>query len=249
MTRTVAVPLWLLVLILLFAGVTFASHFLFPSVRWFFRQRTERVVGRLNRRLKRPIEPFKLARRFDMIQRLIYDPAVLRAVAEEAHENGIPESVAFERARDFAREIVPSFSTTLYFSVGTRLARWLSRSLYRIRLPQIDMAPLDRLPAEATVVYVMNHRSNMDYVLVTWLVSGSGALSYAVGEWARVWPLSGLIRMMGAFFIRRRERGTLYRGCWRGMSRWRPRGASRRRSFPKGDFPSTGGSGSLGWGC
>ena len=57
----------------------------------------------------------------------------------------------------------------------------------------------------------MNHRSNMDYVLVTWLVSGSGALSYAVGEWARVWPLSGLIRMMGAFFIRRRDRGALYR--------------------------------------
>jgi glycerol-3-phosphate O-acyltransferase len=234
MTRTVAVPLWLLVLILLFAGVTFASHFLFPSVRWFFRQRTERVVGRLNRRLKRPIEPFKLARRFDMIQRLIYDPAVLRAVAEEAHENGIPESVAFERARDFAREIVPSFSTTLYFSVGTRLARWLSRSLYRIRLPQIDMAPLDRLPAEATVVYVMNHRSNMDYVLVTWLVSGSGALSYAVGEWARVWPLSGLIRMRGAFFIRRRERGTLYRRVLARYVQMATAGGVTQAIFPEG---------------
>lgn len=211
MTRTVEVPLWLLLLILLFAGVTFLSHFLFPSVRWFFRQRTERVVARLNARLKRPIEPFKLARRHDMIQRLIYDPAVTRAVAEEARERAIPEAVAFERARDYAREIVPAFSATLYFGWGTRLARWLTRSLYRIRLPQIDMGPLDRLPPEATVVFVMNHRSNMDYVLVTWLVSGSGALSYAVGEWARVWPLSGLIRMMGAFFIRRQHRGALYR--------------------------------------
>jgi glycerol-3-phosphate O-acyltransferase len=211
MTRTVAIPLWLLILILLFAGVTLASHFLFPSVRWFVRRRMERAVARLNLRLKRPIEPFKLARRHDMIQRLIYDPAVTRAVAEEAHAQGIPENVAFERARAYAREIVPAFSTTLYFGLGTRLARWLSRSLYRIRVPQIDMAALDDLPPEAAVVFVMNHRSNMDYVLVTWLVSGSGALSYAVGEWARVWPLSGVIRMMGAFFIRRRNRSALYR--------------------------------------
>ncbi len=234
MTRTVAVPLWLLILILLFAGVTFLSHFLFPSVRWFFRQRAQRAVARLNRRLKRPIEPFKLARRYDMIQRLIYDPEVARAVAEEAHAKAIPENVAFERARDYAREIVPAFSATLYFGWGTRLARWLSRSLYRIRLPQIDMAALDRLPADATVVFVMNHRSNMDYVLVTWLVSGSGALSYAVGEWARVWPLSGLIRMMGAFFIRRKERGALYRRVLARYVQLATAGGVTQAIFPEG---------------
>jgi glycerol-3-phosphate O-acyltransferase len=234
MTRTVALPLWLLLLILLFAGVTFLSHFLFPSVRWFVRQRTERVVGRLNRRLKRPIEPFKLARRYDMIQRLIYDPAVLRAVADESRENGIPESVAFERARDFAREIVPAFSATLYFSFGIRLARGLSRSLYRIRLSEIDMAALDRLPPDAAVVFVMNHRSNMDYVLVTWLVSPSGALSYAVGEWARVWPLSGMIRMMGAFFIRRRDRGALYRRVLARYVQLATAGGVTQAIFPEG---------------
>jgi glycerol-3-phosphate O-acyltransferase len=234
MTRTVAVPLWLLILILLFAGVTFLSHFLFPSVRWFFRQRAQRAVARLNRRLKRPIEPFKLARRYDMIQRLIYDPVVARAVAEEAREQGIPENVAFERARAFAREIVPAFSATLYFTVGTRLARWLSRSLYRIRLPQIDLAALDRLPQDATVVFVMNHRSNMDYVLVTWLVSPNGALSYAVGEWARVWPLSGLIRMMGAFFIRRRDRGALYRRVLARYVQLATEGGVTQAIFPEG---------------
>ncbi len=78
MFRTVEMPVWLLVLILLFAAVTFASHFLFPSVRWFFRRRMERVVARLNTRLAVPIQPFKLMRRPDMIQRLIYDPKVCR---------------------------------------------------------------------------------------------------------------------------------------------------------------------------
>lgn len=234
MTRTVAVPLWLLVLILLFAGVTVASHFLVPSVRWFFRRRMERAVARLNTRLKRPIAPFKLARRFDTIQRLAYDPDVTRAVAEEARDTGIPEAVAFERARRFAREIVPSFSATLYFGVGIRLARWLSRSLYRVRLSEIDLADLDALPPDAAVVFVMNHRSNMDYVLVTWLVSESSALSYAVGEWARVWPLSGLIRAMGAYFIRRREKGALYRRVLARFVAQATAGGVTQAIFPEG---------------
>ena len=57
----------MLLLILGFALVTFASHFLFPSVRWFFRKRMEKAVSRINARLDRPIEWFKLARRQDMI--------------------------------------------------------------------------------------------------------------------------------------------------------------------------------------
>lgn len=67
MTQTVQLPLWLFILIVVFAAVTALSHFLLPSVRWFFRRRLERAVERLNKRLTRPIEPFKLARRHDMI--------------------------------------------------------------------------------------------------------------------------------------------------------------------------------------
>ncbi len=210
MLRPVELPLWLFLLILLFAGVTFASHFLFPSVRWFFRRRMERVVAELNKRLPRPIEPFKLARRADTIQRLVYDRDVLAAVAETARAEGIPEAVAHQRARRYAREIVPSFSASAYFGFAIRAARWLSELLYDVRITHVDDG-LERIPPEATVVFVMNHRSNMDYVLVTYLVADRAALSYAVGEWARVWPLSRLIRAMGAYFIRRKSRDALYR--------------------------------------
>jgi len=61
------------------------------------------------------------------------------------------------------------------------------------------------------VVFVMNHRSNMDYVLAGYLAAEQAALSYAVGEWARIWPLSALIRAMGAYFVRRNSRDELYR--------------------------------------
>jgi len=57
----------------------------------------------------------------------------------------------------------------------------------------------------------MNHRSNMDYVLVAYLAATRTALSYAVGEWARIWPLQTLVRTMGAYFIRRNSKDPLYR--------------------------------------
>ncbi|NCO87249.1 MAG: glycerol-3-phosphate acyltransferase [Rhodobacterales bacterium] len=240
MTQTIQLPLWAFVLILLFAAVTFASHFLFPSVRWFFRKRMERAVARLNTRLRQPIAPFKLARRYDMIQRLIYDPQVTQAIVEHAAANNVPENVAFEQARRYAREIVPSFSATAYFTIGTRLARWLSRSLYQVRIGAFDRDILDGVNTQAAVVFVMNHRSNMDYVLVTYLAARAGALSYAVGEWARVWPLSWVIRAMGAFFIRRRSRGALYRKVLARYVQMATAGGVTQAVFPEGGLSLDG---------
>ncbi len=240
MTRTVELPLWLLVLILLFAAVTFASHFLFPSVRWFFRRRLERAVARLNERLERPIQPFKLARRYDTIQRLIYDPQVMKAITDHARDEGVPENVAFESARRYAREIVPSFSASLYFGFAIRLARFLGNSLYRVRLGHLDENALRAIDPDATVVFVMNHRSNMDYVLVTYLAADRSALSYAVGEWAQVWPLSRLIRSMGAYFIRRKSRNELYRKVLAAYVRLATEGGVTQAMFPEGGLSLTG---------
>ncbi|WP_136443041.1 1-acyl-sn-glycerol-3-phosphate acyltransferase [Pacificoceanicola onchidii] len=240
MTQPVTLPLWLFVLILLFAVVTFASHFLFPSVRWFFRRRMERAVGQLNKRLERPIEPFKLLRRYDLIQRLCYDPDVTEAIVDYARENGVREDVAFERARRYAREIVPSFSAFSYFGWGVRGARFLSNALYRVRLGHMDAEALAKVGTDSTVVFVMNHRSNMDYVLVTHLAADRTTLSYAVGEWAQVWPLSALIRSMGAYFIRRRSRDGLYRKVLRRYVQMATAGGVTQAIFPEGGLSLDG---------
>jgi glycerol-3-phosphate O-acyltransferase len=240
MFQTIELPLWLLVVILGFAGVTFASHFLFPSVRWFFRRRMEKAVSELNKRLQRPVEPFKLLERHDRILRLIYDPKVMEAVVEFARENGIPESVAFQRARRYAREIVPGFSASIYFGFSVRLARWLSKLLYTVRVNAKNDPALRETDPDATVIFVINHRSNMDYVLVTWLISSRMTLSYAVGEWARVWPLSFLIRAMGAYFIRRKNLSPLYRRVLERYVQMATREGVAQAIFPEGGLSLDG---------
>lgn len=240
MTQTVQLPLWLFVLIVLFAAVTALSHFLLPSVRWFFRRRFERAVARLNKRLKRPIQPFKLARRYDMIQRLIYDPEVSREIVLYAEANNVPENVAFQKAQEYAREIVPSFSAFAYFSFAMRVAKLLAESVYRIRTAPQNDGIFAAIPKDATAVFVMNHRSNMDYVLVTYLASKTSTLSYAVGEWARVWPLSALIRLWGAYFIRRRSRGALYRKVLSRYVQMATAGGDTQAFYPEGGLSLTG---------
>ncbi|GAF97517.1 unnamed protein product, partial [marine sediment metagenome] len=64
---------------------------------------------------------------------------------------------------------------------------------------------------DSTVVFVMNHRSNMDYILLAFLAAERTTLSYAVGEWAKIWPLQTLIKAMGAYFVRRNSGNPLYR--------------------------------------
>jgi glycerol-3-phosphate O-acyltransferase len=243
MTTPITLPLWLFILILLFAAVTFASHFLFPSVRWFLRRRLENAVAELNKRLKTPIQPFKLARRMDTVRRLVYDPEVAQAILEHAKAKGVREDVAAQTAERYAREIVPGFSAFAYFAFAIRAARFLSRSLYRVRLTDANSDALEAIPADDTVVFVMNHRSNMDYVLVTWLVAERSALAYAVGEWARVWPLRGLVRALGGYFIRRRYNNPLYRKVLARYVQMATEAGVTQAVFPEGGLSRTGGLG------
>jgi glycerol-3-phosphate O-acyltransferase len=95
--------------------------------------------------------------------------------------------------------------------VGYSIARAVARFLYRVRLGFADERTMAGVPPNTAVVFVMNHRSNMDYVLVAFLAAERTALSYAVGEWARIWPLQQLIRSMGAYFVRRNSNNPIYR--------------------------------------
>ncbi len=66
------------------------------------------------------------------------------------------------------------------------------------------------VPPHMSVVFFINHRSNLDYPLVTYLASRRAALSYGAGEWARIWPFSFILQLAGAI-LRRNLNNPLYR--------------------------------------
>ena len=211
MASTVTVPVWVAVAVAGLAVVALIDRLFGPALGWWLRRRANRAIDELNARLHLKIPPFKLARGRQLIEQLMFDPEVLKAVEDEARARGEPKSIAHARARRYAKEIIPSFSAYAYFRIGTALAKRLSTALYRVRVGALEEAALAQVPDDASVVFVINHRSNMAYVLVTYLVSERSALSYAVGEWARVWMLQSLIRAMGGYFVRRDSANPLYR--------------------------------------
>ena len=211
MAEVVSVPLWLFLIIALLAAWAVGVLLLAPGMRWFFRRRINTVIEELNTRLRIELPSFKLTRREVLIDRLFHDPRIQAAAETHARDTGEPLVDVRRRIDRYAREIVPSFNAYLYFRIGYWLAKSVARLLYRVRLGYADEAGLAAVDPKSTVVFVMNHRSNMDYVLVAFLAAERVALSYAVGEWARIWPLQALIRSMGAFFVRRNSGDPLYR--------------------------------------
>jgi glycerol-3-phosphate O-acyltransferase len=211
MTQAVTLPAWLLAILVLFAAWAVLDRLLLPSVRWYFRRRVNRVIEEINTRFNVEIAPFKLTQRRVLIDRLLYDPRVQAAVEAEAQAENITRAAVMARIEVYAREIVPSFNAYVYFRIGYWLAKNCAKFMYRVRIGYVDKKGIAAVAPKSTLVFVMNHRSNMDYVLVAFLAAEKVALSYAVGEWARVWPLQTLIRAMGAYFVRRNSGDPLYR--------------------------------------
>ena len=209
--ETVSVPLWLFLLLLALSAWAILDRLLIPSVRWYLRRRVNRVINEINTRLNVHIRSFQFTKRQVLIDRLVYDSKVMDVMRDYAQDRRIPREVALAETRRYAREIVPAFNVYVYFRVGYWLARRIARLLYRVRAGFADNARLADVDPNATVVFVMNHRSNMDYILAAFLAAEHSALSYAVGEWARIWPLQQLIRAMGAYFVRRKSNNPLYR--------------------------------------
>lgn len=210
-SEPVVLPLWLFAALLALSAWALLVHLFVPGVRWFLRRRINSVLRQIGHRLQVELPSFKLTRRQVLIDRLFHDGRVQAAAERYARESG--ESLADVRRRidQYAREIVPAFNAYLYFRIGYALARALARTLYRVRIGYVDEAALARVDPKSTIVFVVNHRSNMDYVLVAFLAAERTALSYAVGEWARIWPLQQLVRAMGAYFVRRNSGDALYR--------------------------------------
>lgn len=209
--ETITLPYWIFIVLLVFAAVMVLDRILLPGMRWYLKRRVNRVIEEINTRLDIEIRPIQFTRRQALIDQLVFDEKVIDAIKLYAEEHKMPHAVAQAKARKYAAEIVPAFNAYIYFRLGYWLAKKLARLIYRVRVDFFDNNKISKIDPNSSVVFVMNHRSNMDYVLVSFLVAEKTTLSYAVGEWARIWPLQMLIKAMGAFFVRRNSGNALYR--------------------------------------
>ena len=175
------------------------------------------MTGWLGRRALRAIHEFRTRlARYHLQQRraakiaLAQDPIVQAAIAQHASEHGLSEADVRRRVDTYIDEIVPQLNVLSYYRIGYNLAKVVLNLLYRVTVDYQDEAALERIPKRDVVVYTMNHRSNVDYIVVAYVLAYGAHVSYAVGEWARVWPLEYVFKSFGSYFVRRGFREPLY---------------------------------------
>ena len=163
------------------------------------------MTGWLGRRALRTIHQFRTRlARYHLQQRraakaaLAADPVVEAAVLRHAQEHSLPHADVRRRVEQYVDEIVPQLNVLSYYKIGYNLAKVVLNLLYRVTVDYQDEAALERIPKRDVVVYAMNHRSNVDYVVVAYVLAYGAHVSYAVGEWARVWPLEYVFKSFGS---------------------------------------------------
>jgi glycerol-3-phosphate O-acyltransferase len=179
---------------------------LFFGVGWYGRRSGRRALLHFRARVDR----FKLTSRKSVRARLLADPVVAAAVRAHAAAAKEPEDATWQRVDRYIHEIVPFFNVVAYYQIGYRVAKRVLNLFYKVTVDYEDRRAVARLPRDSVVIYLMNHRSNADYVLVSYALAGQVALSYAVGEWARAFPLEHIFKAFGSYFVRRKYREPLY---------------------------------------
>ena len=173
-------------------------------LRFHFRRMRESAIGP------------DLSHRRNLIRTMVASDALQDAIAAETGRLGVTATAAEDKARKFAWEIASDFSYPV-----VRAMELLLRRLWQRLYDGVEVHHANELAKAAPgkgLVYLPNHRSHVDYLLLSYLVHAQGLAPPHIAAGANLnFPLVGpLLRRGGAFFLRRSFKGEpLYAAVFR----------------------------------
>jgi glycerol-3-phosphate O-acyltransferase len=174
------------------------------ALRLHFRRMREAAIGP------------DLSHRRNLIDAIVASAALQDEIVDEAKRRGVTTEAAEDRARKFAWEIASDFSYPVIRAGELVLERLWQRLYDGVEIRHggelVQAAPGNGL------VYLPNHRSHIDYLLLSYLVHAQGLAPPHIAAGANLnLPLVGaVLRRGGAFFLRRSFKGEpLYAAVFR----------------------------------
>lgn len=144
-------------------------------------------------------------------------PGVKKAIALEAKDDLAKQAQARVKAKKYILEIAADYREGI-IRIADRLLGRVWNKIYN----GIEVKNADKVRELAhnghEIIYVPCHRSHMDYLLLTYVIYHEGLVTphIAAGINLNFWPVGGLFRRSGAFFIRRSFAGNkLYTAVFR----------------------------------
>lgn len=148
-----------------------------------------------------------LSSRRVIVAQVLRTRAVRQAVRQEIRETKASRRDGLRAARRHALEIAANYSHA-FVRAAERLLHYLLTRIYDgVEVRNAEY--LDQLPPACEIVYVPCHRSHVDYLLLSYVIyrRGYAAPYVAAGINLNLPAIGRLLRMGGAFFIRRSFRG------------------------------------------
>ncbi|XOV80114.1 MAG: glycerol-3-phosphate 1-O-acyltransferase PlsB [Aestuariibacter sp.] len=131
-------------------------------------------------------------------------PMVKKAIQEEMQAKKLTKQATRQQAIKYVDEIAADYREGV-IRLGDRLLTRVWNKIYN----GIDVKNAEKVRELAQngheIIYVPCHRSHMDYLLLTYVIYHEGLVTphIAAGINLNFWPVGGIFRRGGAFFIRR----------------------------------------------
>lgn len=142
--------------------------------------------------------------RHQLYNSILGSAAVKQAIANEAKSKSTEPAKVKAKARKYIAEIAADYRENV-IRLGDRLLGRVWNKIYN----GIEVRNADKVRELAQngheIIYVPCHRSHMDYLLLTYVIYHEGLVTphIAAGINLNFWPVGGIFRRGGAFFIRR----------------------------------------------
>jgi glycerol-3-phosphate O-acyltransferase len=171
-------------------------------------RKLSRVLRTHFRRVRETVVGPDLSTRRMLASRVLAAHSVRRAVAAQVRKGG-DEPAAWREAQSIIWEMAADYSYTVVSSVSFMLSFVWNRIYRGVLVHHLDRCKEAALGCE--VIYVPSHRSHMDDLLLPYLLHEHGMMPPHIAAGANLnLPLLGsILRRGGAFFIRRKIRGSL----------------------------------------
>jgi glycerol-3-phosphate O-acyltransferase len=137
------------------------------------------------------------------METIVRTKPVRDAIEDEMRKKNISEEEAVALARSYIEEIAADVSWPVVRAFE-RMLGWLWNRIFS----GLVIRNSDRVRALAkthTIIYMPSHRSHMDYLLISYCLYGVGLFPplTAAGINLNFWPVGGILRRSGAFYLRR----------------------------------------------